>query len=86
MPAPADAGPLTPETLRHLRRLFRTPLTDTTASVSGPHLVSDTTSAAAYLFDALPDTGRPCLSLPHTFTQVAPGTLTAPRGLVVLGT
>ncbi|MEU9300002.1 IclR family transcriptional regulator C-terminal domain-containing protein [Streptomyces sp. NPDC048269] len=79
-------APLTPETLRHLRRLFRTPLTDTTSAAGGPHLVSDTTAAAAYLFDALPDTGRPCLSLPHTFTQVAPGTLTTPRGLVVLGT
>ncbi|MFB7465982.1 IclR family transcriptional regulator C-terminal domain-containing protein, partial [Streptomyces sp. NPDC056224] len=85
-PQPTRAAPLTPETLRHLRRLFRTPLTDTTGSAGGPHLVSDTTSAAAYLFDALPDTGQPCLALPHTFTQVAPGTLTTPRGLVVLRT
>ncbi|MEU9232323.1 IclR family transcriptional regulator C-terminal domain-containing protein [Streptomyces subrutilus] len=83
-PEPGRA-PLTPETLRHLRRLFRTPLTGTTGSPAGPHLVSDTTSAAAYLFDALPDTGQPCLSLPHTFTQVAPGTLATPTGLVVLG-
>lgn len=84
-PEPRRA-PLTPETLRHLRRLFRTRLTSTTGSPAGPHLVSDTTSAAAYLFDALPDTGQPCLSLPHTFTQVAPGTLATPTGLVVLGT
>ncbi len=83
-PEPGRA-PLTPETLRHLRRLFRTPLTGTTGSPAGPHLVSDTTSAAAYLFDARPDTGQPCLSLPHTFTQVAPGTLATPTGLVVLG-
>ncbi|OEJ34481.1 hypothetical protein BGK67_26910 [Streptomyces subrutilus] len=78
-------APLTPETLRHLRRMFRTPLTGTTGSPAGPHLVSDTSSAAAYLFEALPDTGGPCLSLPHTFTQVAPGTLATPTGLVVLG-
>ncbi|MEU9252179.1 IclR family transcriptional regulator C-terminal domain-containing protein [Streptomyces sp. NPDC048270] len=83
-PEPGPA-PLTPETLRHLRRLFRTQLTGATGSPAGPHLVSDTTSAAAYLFEALPDTDRPCLSLPHTFTQVAPGTLATPTGLVVLG-
>ncbi|MBT2480692.1 hypothetical protein J7E94_21225 [Streptomyces sp. ISL-94] len=79
-------GPVTPETLRHLRRLFRTPLTGTTPSPAGPHLVSDTTAAAAYLFDAAPDTGPPRLSLPHTFTEVTPGTLTTPAGLVVLHT
>lgn len=98
-PAPADVpaagppaqpppmrSPVTPETLRHLRRLFRTPLTGATTAAGGPHLVSDTTTAAAYLFDATPRTDRPRLSLPHTFTSVAPGSLTTPTGLVVLGT
>ncbi|MER6313983.1 IclR family transcriptional regulator C-terminal domain-containing protein [Streptomyces sp. NPDC001581] len=99
-PAPADApaaehparalpmrAPVTPETLRHLRRLFRTPLTGATATPGGPHLVSDTTAAAAYLFDAAPAGDQPPrLSLPHTFTSVAPGSLTTPTGLVVLST
>ncbi|MEJ8641568.1 hypothetical protein WKI68_08930 [Streptomyces sp. MS1.HAVA.3] len=79
-------APVTPETLRHLRRLFRTPLTGGTATAGGPHLVSDTTAAAAYLFDAAPATDQPRLSLPHTFTSVTPGSLTTPTGLVVLGT
>lgn len=79
-------APVTAETLRHLRRLFRTPLTGSAASADGPHLVSDTTAAAAYLFDAVADTGQPRLALPHTFTPVTPGSLTTPDGLVVLRT
>ncbi|MGW7331815.1 hypothetical protein ACWGIU_25155, partial [Streptomyces sp. NPDC054840] len=74
-----------PETLRHLRRLFRTPLTGGSAAAGGPHLVSDTAAAAAYLFDAASDTEEPRLSLPHTFTSLPPGSLTTPTGLVVLG-
>ncbi len=84
-PRPVRA-PVTPETLRHLRRLFRTPLAEAAAAPRGPHLVSDTTSGAAYLFDAAPDGATPRLSLPHTFTAVTPGSLTRPTGLVVLGT
>lgn len=84
-PLPVE-GPVTPETLRHLRRLFRTPLTGAMAAAGGPHLVSDSKAAAAYLFEAAPDTGQPRLSLPHTFTSVTPGSLTTPTGLVVLGT
>ncbi|QES57552.1 hypothetical protein DEJ51_27985 [Streptomyces venezuelae] len=90
MPAPADpvtpVTPVTPETLRHLRRLFRIPLAGGTVAAGGPHLVSDTAAAAAYLFDAVSDTDQPSLSLPHTFTSVLPGSLTSPTGLVVLGT
>ncbi|MEU4727370.1 IclR family transcriptional regulator C-terminal domain-containing protein [Streptomyces sp. NPDC023588] len=84
-PRPMRA-PVTPETLRHLRRLFRTPLTGVTPAAGGPHLVSDTRAAAAYLFDAAPTTGHPRLSLPQTFTSVTPGSLTTPTGLVVLET
>ncbi len=83
-PRPMRA-PVTPETLRHLRRLFRTPLTGGTAAAGGPHLVSDTTAAEAYLFEAAAETDQPRLSLPHTFTSVTPGSLTTPTGLVVLG-
>ncbi len=79
-------APLTPETLRHLRLLFRTPLAEAAAAAQGPHLVSDTTTAEAYLFEAAPDGAAPRLSLPHTFTSVTPGALTRPTGLVVLGT
>ncbi|MET8756015.1 hypothetical protein ABZW32_38870 [Streptomyces sp. NPDC004667] len=84
-PGPASATRMTPETLRLLGRLFRTPLTRATAP-RGPHLVSDPATAAAYLFeaDAPPDPDRPRLALPRTFTQVTPGTLPAPNGLVVL--
>ncbi|MFB0632955.1 IclR family transcriptional regulator C-terminal domain-containing protein [Streptomyces sp. AB3(2024)] len=84
-PGPASATRMTPETLRLLGRLFRTPLTRATAP-QGPHLVSDPATAAAYLFeaDAPPDPDRPRLTLPRTFTQVTPGTLPAPNGLVVL--
>lgn len=85
-PRPMRA-PVTPETLRHLRLLFRTPLTGgSAAAAGGPHLVSDTTTAAAYLFEAAPAGETPRLSLPHTFTSVTPGSLTRPTGLVVLGT
>nr|WP_063835674.1 IclR family transcriptional regulator C-terminal domain-containing protein [Streptomyces erythrochromogenes] len=84
-PRPMRA-PVTPETLRHLRLLFRTPLAEAAAAgAQGPHLVSDTTAAAAYLFEAAPDGATPRLSLPHTFTSVTPGSLTRPTGLVVLG-
>ncbi|MFE2274099.1 hypothetical protein ACFXB4_33345 [Streptomyces lavendulae] len=85
-PGPASATRMTPETLRLLGRLFRTPLTRATAP-EGPHLVSDPATAAAYLFEAAaapPDPDRPRLALPRTFTQVTPGTLPAPNGLVVL--
>ncbi len=90
-PAPAappgpERAPATPETLRHLRRLFRTPLTGVTAAPDGPHLVSDTGAAEAYLFDAAPESGRPRLYLPRTFTSVTPGSLPPPTGLIVLGT
>lgn len=84
-PQPVKA-PVTAETLRHLRSLFRTPLTGSTSSPDGPHLVSDTAAAAAYLFDAALDTDQPRLALPHTFTPVTPGSLTTPNGLVVLRT
>ncbi len=87
-PEPLRA-PVTPETLRHLRRLFRTPLAEAAAAAAaqGPHLVSDTTAGAAYLFDAAPaGDDAPRLSLPHTFTSVTPGSLIRPTGLVVLGT
>lgn len=84
-PGPAPATRMTPETLRLLGRLFRTPLTRATAP-QGPHLVSDPATAAAYLFeaDAPPDPDRPRLALPRTFSQVTPGTLSTPNGLVVL--
>ncbi|WP_425578834.1 hypothetical protein, partial [Streptomyces lavendulae] len=84
-PGPASASGMTPETLRLLGRLFRTPLTRATAP-EGPHLVSDPATAAAYLFEAAapPDPDRARLALPRTFTQVTPGTLPAPNGLVVL--
>ncbi|MEV6732251.1 MULTISPECIES: IclR family transcriptional regulator C-terminal domain-containing protein [unclassified Streptomyces] len=86
--APQPSGPapstrITPETLRLLGRLFRTPLTRATAQ-AGPHLVSDPASAAAYLFEADPDPAHRHLALPHTFTQITPGTLPSPDGLVVL--
>lgn len=83
-PRPMPA-PVTPETLRHLRRLFPTPITGGSAAAGGPHLVSDTAAAAAYLFDAVPDTDQPRLSLPLTFTSLPPGSLSTPTGLVVLG-
>lgn len=76
---------MTPETLRHLRRLFPTPITGGSAAAGGPHLVSDTAAAAAYLFDAVPDTDQARLSLPLTFTSLPPGSLSTPTGLVVLG-
>ncbi|MFF4851896.1 IclR family transcriptional regulator C-terminal domain-containing protein [Streptomyces sp. NPDC001194] len=92
-PASADAAPaarplpgVTPETLRHLRMLFRTPLTRPTASPADPHLVSDTASEAAYFFGPLPDSDQPRLSLPVTFAPLTPGTLPTAKGLVVLST
>lgn len=87
-PVPRPAG-VTPETLRHLRRLFRTPLTRASAAApGGPHLVSDPATAAAYLFDAVPEAGggQPRLALPRTFAPLRPGSLPTPDGLVVLGT
>lgn len=71
-PRPMPA-PVTPETLRHLRRLFPTPITGGSAAAGGPHLVSDTAAAAAYLFDAVPDTDQARLSLPLTFTSLPRG-------------
>ncbi len=84
-PAPHPSG-VTPETLRHLRMLFRTPLTRSTASPADPHLVSDTASEAAYFFDPLPESDPPRLSLPVTFAPLTPGTLRTAEGLVVLST
>ncbi|QEV49681.1 hypothetical protein CP980_06205 [Streptomyces vinaceus] len=84
-PAPRPSG-VTPETLRHLRMLFRTPLTRPTASPADPHLVSDTASEAAYFFDPLPESEEPRLSLPVTFAPLSPGTLPTAKGLVVLST
>ncbi|MFH7596200.1 IclR family transcriptional regulator C-terminal domain-containing protein [Streptomyces racemochromogenes] len=83
---PPAAGAPAPETLRHLGRLFRTPLTRFTASTAGPHLVSDSASGAAYLFGALPEGDGPRLALPQTLGPLAPGSLPAPEGLVVLRT
>lgn len=85
VPGPAP-GPVTPETLRHLRRLFRTPLPRSAEEPDGPHLVSDSASEAAYLFDAPPEGGVPCLALPRTFAPLLPGSLPAADGLVVLRT
>ncbi|MGI5446337.1 hypothetical protein ACQEVM_11355 [Streptomyces sp. CA-243310] len=83
---PVSPAGITPETLRHLRKLFRTPVGGG-AGADGPHLVSDPAAAAAYLFAAVPEgTERPRLALPHTFAPLTPGSLTAPGGLVVLGT
>lgn len=85
-PAPVpEPAPVTAETLRQLRRLFRTPLTRAVAGgAAGPHLVSDSASEAAYLFDAPADTGEPCLALPRTFAPMVPGSLRTAEGLVVL--
>lgn len=86
MPVPL---PVTAETLRQLRRAFRTPLTRGTGGADGPHLVSDSASEAAYLFDAPPDDGAPGLALPRTFAPLAPGSLRTAGGqdgLVVLRT
>lgn len=84
---PADPEPLpmpvpvTAETLRQLRSLFRTPLTRATAGADGPHLVSDSASEAAYLFDAPEGDGAPGLALPRTFAPLAPGSLRHTDGL-----
>ncbi|MEU9417119.1 hypothetical protein [Streptomyces sp. NPDC048272] len=84
---PVSPAGITPETLRHLRKLFRTPVGGGGAVPDGPHLVSDPVAAAAYLFAAVPeDAERPRLALPHTFAPLTPGSLTTPGGLVVLGT
>ncbi|MEV8531912.1 IclR family transcriptional regulator C-terminal domain-containing protein [Streptomyces sp. NPDC051211] len=84
-PDEATAGSI-PDTLRHLRSVFRTPL-EAAAVSAGPHLVSDASSATAYLFDA-PDpdtgTGHPALALPHAFSPFAPPEVTG-EGLLVLG-
>ncbi|QES52186.1 IclR family transcriptional regulator [Streptomyces venezuelae] len=83
---PDGPGERSPETMRHLRSVFRTPLSAAAESV-GPHLVSDAASATAYLFDA-PDpdahSARPALALPHAFTPFAPVDA-AGEGLLVLG-
>ncbi|MER5933494.1 IclR family transcriptional regulator C-terminal domain-containing protein [Streptomyces sp. NPDC002054] len=81
---PDGAADGSPETLRHLRSVFRTPLPAAADSV-GPHLVSDAASATAYLFDAPePEAARPVLALPHAFTPFAPVDA-AGEGLLVLG-
>nr|WP_324289380.1 IclR family transcriptional regulator C-terminal domain-containing protein [Streptomyces sp. H34-S4] len=76
--------PVTAETLRQLRSLFRTPLTRATAGADGPHLVSDSASEAAYLFDAQQDDGTQGLVLPRTYAPLVPGSLRTADGLVVL--
>lgn len=73
--------PVTAETLRQLRSLFRTPLTRATAGADGPHLVSDSASEAAYLFDAPEGDGVPGLALPRTFAPLVPGSLRRTDGL-----
>nr|WP_279346361.1 IclR family transcriptional regulator C-terminal domain-containing protein [Streptomyces sp. AP-93] len=73
--------PVTAETLRQLRSLFRTPLTRATAGADGPHLVSDSSSEAAYLFDAPEGDGAPGLALPRTFAPLVPGSLRTADGL-----
>lgn len=82
--------PVTAETLRHLRSLFRTPLPRGSGGggggAGGPHLVSDSASEAAYLFDAPQAGGAPGLVLPHTFAPLVPGSLRTADGLVVLRT
>ncbi|CAM5629274.1 hypothetical protein SAVIM338S_05990 [Streptomyces avidinii] len=86
VPDPARA-PVSPETLRHLRGLFRTPLSRSAEEPDGPHLVSDSASEAAYLFDAFDapaDDGAPALALPRTFAPLLPGSLRTADGLVVL--
>lgn len=89
-PAPPPMPvPVTAETLRQLRRVFRTPLTRATGGADGPHLVSDTASEAAYLFDAPQGDGVPGLALPRTFAPLVPGSLRTADGqdgLVVLRT
>lgn len=82
----ADPPGVTPETLRHLRMLFRTPLTRSTASPADPHLVSDTAAEAAYFFDPLPRSDTPRLSLPRTFAPLTPGSLPTADRLLVLST
>ncbi|MDD9379917.1 IclR family transcriptional regulator C-terminal domain-containing protein [Streptomyces sp. ZAF1911] len=81
--------PVTAETLRQLRRVFRTPLTRATGGAEGPHLVSDSASEAAYLFDAPQGDGAPGLALPRTYAPLVPGSLRTADGqdgLVVLRT
>lgn len=73
--------PVTAETLRQLRSLFRTPLTRATAGADGPHLVSDSASEAAYLFDAPEEDGARGLALPRTFAPLVPGSLRTTDGL-----
>lgn len=86
-PTAPDPVPVSAETLRHLRRLFRTPLARAAAQeANGPHLVSDSASEAAYLFDAPPDGDFPGLALPRTFAPLVPGSLRTAEGLVVLRT
>lgn len=105
---PPGPVPVTAETLRHLRSVFRTPLSRAAgtpgrggradgsagaggagraAGAAGPHLVSDSASEAAYLFDAPrapQEDGLPGLALPRTFAPLVPGSLRTADGLVVL--
>ncbi|MBT2452577.1 hypothetical protein J7F03_37140 [Streptomyces sp. ISL-43] len=101
---PPGPVPVTAETLRHLRSVFRTPLSRAAGRAAwrdgadgagpaggaeGPHLVSDSASGAAYLFEApeaAPDGGLPGLALPRTFAPLVPGSLRTADGLVVLRT
>lgn len=73
--------PVTADTLRHLRSLFRTPLTRAMVGADGPHLVSDSASEAAYLFDAPEGDGVPGLALPRTVAPLVPGSLRTTDGL-----
>ncbi|MBW5486554.1 hypothetical protein GPJ59_33065 [Streptomyces bambusae] len=71
-PAPADLA-VTPQTVRHLRSIFRRRLRGAGGS-AGPHLVSDPAAAAAYFFDTETeaDGEHPSLALPLTCTPYEP--------------
>ncbi|MFF4371448.1 IclR family transcriptional regulator C-terminal domain-containing protein [Streptomyces sp. NPDC001594] len=74
-----DDGVITPGALVRLRRMFTKPVTSTTTTSSaplawsGPHLVTDDTSASLYYFDAAPSLIQdPALTLPQTLTVRPP--------------
>ncbi|MET9424666.1 IclR family transcriptional regulator C-terminal domain-containing protein [Streptomyces sp. NPDC006540] len=86
----SSKGAMTTDTLNHLRRMFRTPLTTANAiqqaalsPVPGPHLVTDVGNPALYLFDADPAptaaVEQPPLALPHTYAPSPPSTVSELR-------